>query len=116
MLYATIVLFIMAAIMGAYMFTMVLSRRPRPNWTLLLHGAFAATAISLLIYYSAMHTEESAPTASIVFFILAVFGGFIMLIIDKVMSRRVPVYFPLLHAGAAVTGLVLLVIYVINHS
>jgi len=111
----SLVFFGLAALVGLYMLSRFYRGLQRRNGTMLLHGLFAAAALGILIYYSAFESSNNVPFASIVFFIIAVFGGLFMAVWDKVMSRKMPRYFPLVHAGAAVTGVVLLIVFMLNH-
>ena len=98
------------------MLTRVYRKLPRQNGVMMVHGIFAATAIGILFYYSAFELNTDVPYGSIFFFIVAVFGGLFMVFWDKIMNRKMPRYFPLFHAGAAITGFILLAIYAYQHS
>ncbi len=111
-----LVFFGITATIGLYMLTRFFRGLSRQNGVMMLHGIGAGTAIGILFYYSAFELNTEVPYASIFFFIVAVFGGLFMAFWDKIMNRKMPKYFPLFHAGAAVTGFLLLLIYVINHS
>ena len=73
---------------------------------MLLHGLFAAAGFGILVYYSALELNSDIPYLSIFFFLVAVFGGIFMALWDKVMNRKMPRFFPLIHGSAAVDGIV----------
>ena len=104
------------AVIGLYMLRRFTKGLPRQNGVMILHGIGAATAIGILFYFSAFEVNSEVPYASIFFFIVAVFGGLFMVFWDKIMNRKMPKYFPFFHAGAAITGFVLLAIYVFNRG
>ena len=110
-----LIFFGIAAVIGAYMISRVFRRLPRQTGAMLLHGLFAGFAIGCLFYFSAMETTKNIPYASIFFFVLAVLGGVFMAMWDKIMNRKMPKYFPVMHASAAITGIVLLIIFLFNH-
>ncbi|MFC5269811.1 hypothetical protein [Adhaeribacter terreus] len=112
----SLIFFGLAASIGLYMFSRVLQGKPRQNGAMLIHGLFAAVAIGILFYFSAQEVNSEIPYASIFFFIIAIFGGAFMAMWDKIMNRKMPRYFPLMHAGAAVTGIILLIIFMVQHS
>ena len=111
-----LIFFGITALIGLYMLSRVYRELPRQNGVMIVHGIAAATAIGILFYYSAFEVITEAPFASIFFFIVAVFGGIFMVLWDKIMNRKMPKYFPLFHAGAAITGIILLAIFAFNHS
>ena len=111
-----LIFFGVTALIGLYMLSRVYRKLPRQNGVMMLHGIGAATAICILFYYSAFEVNTNVPYPSIFFFIIAVFGGLFMVFWDKIMNRKMPKYFPLFHAGAAITGFVLLAIYAYQHS
>lgn len=110
-----LIFFGLAATVGLIMLRRYYRKLPRRNLTMLIHGIFAAAGICLLFYYSAFEQNANVPYLSIFFFILAVFGGITMAMWDKVMNRKLPRYFPLFHAGAAVSGIISLIIHLMNH-
>src|SRR5678816_148440 len=110
-----LIFFGITALIGLYMLSRVFRGLPRQNGVMLVHGLFAGFAIGILFYFSANDPTTGIPYASIFFFVIAVFGGVFMVLWDKIMNRKMPKYFPLIHASAAVTGLVLLIVFVLNH-
>lgn len=116
MLHWSLIGFGLAASVGLYMLTRFYRSLPRQNSAMLLHGAFAATGISLLFYASVFEENSNVPYLSVLCFIVAVLGGITMAMWDKVMNRKLPAYLPLLHAGAAIAGVISLIVHVLNHQ
>jgi hypothetical protein len=105
-----IVLFALAAVFGLIVLLKVLKGEATPKPAVFIHGLIAASALALVLYYVVTHAEKS-PMASLVVFLIAALGGFFMFFMD--MSKRpVPKGVALIHAGAAVVGLVLLIAFV----
>ena len=111
----SLIFFLITASIGLLMITRFYRGLPRRNITMLIHGIFAAAAVGVLFYYSALEFNSEVPYGSIFFFIIAIFGGILMAMWDKIMNRKLPRFFPLFHAGAAVTGVVLLVVFMLRH-
>jgi FtsH-binding integral membrane protein len=114
-LHWVLIFFCLGALIGLYLISRVFRGLGRPNGVMMLHGLFAAVGIGVLFYHSAFEATKEVPYASIFFFILAVFGGVFMVMWDKIMNRKVPKLFPVLHGAAAATGLILLVLFMIRH-
>lgn len=112
----SVIFFVAAASFGLYMLIRVFRRLQRQTAVMLLHGIFAGFGVGLLFYFSAFERNSEVPYGSIFFFIVAVFGGVFMVMWDKIMIRKMPRLFPLIHASAAVTGLILLVFYMLRHN
>ena len=110
-----LIFFGITATIGLYMLRRFYRRLPRQNGVMILHGIGAAGAIGILLYASAFEQNSNVPFGSIFFFTIAVFAGLFMAFWDKIVNRNMPKYFPLFHAGAAITGFVLLAIHVISH-
>ena len=111
----SLIFFGITACLGLYMLSRFFQGLKRQNAVMILHGMGAAVGIAILFYYSASELNSEVPYPSIFFFILAVFGGLFMAFWDKIAKRKMPKYFPLIHAGAAVAGFVTLAYYVFTH-
>lgn len=112
----SLIFFAVTASLGLYMLSRYFRGLGRQNAVMILHGMGAAVGIAILFYYSAFELNTEVPYPSIFFFIVAVFGGLFMAVWDKVMNRKMPKYFPLFHAGAALAGFVTLAVYVFTHT
>lgn len=114
-----IIFFILTATAGITLFTYVWRGKNRPLFLVAVHGLLALSAYALLNYYAAteetqgiaMGTLKGAPNNSIIFFSLAAVGGIAMFIRDKVLKLGLKKWMPMVHGGAAIIGLVLLIIY-----
>lgn len=109
MIYVSIALFAAAAVGGLYIFRALLKNQATPKPVVYIHGAAAATALVLLIVYSIQHPEHY-PMVSIILFVAAALGGFILFFRDM-KGTPGPVGLAAIHALAAVTGFVLLLLF-----
>lgn len=109
MLITAIVLFVIAAFFGLILLKSVLRNQPTPKPAVFAHGLIAAAGLVLLLYYVITHAEK-LPIASLIVFVIAALGGFVMFFMD--MSKKpIPKGIALIHAAAAVIGLVLLLLF-----
>lgn len=112
MLIGAIILFVLAAIFGFILITKVFRNSPRPMGAILAHGLIAASGLVLVLIYVIKNAEKS-PMTSLILFVVAALGGFIMFGLDM-SKKNVPKGLALIHAGAAVAGLILLILFVAN--
>ena len=108
--YFIIGLFALAALGGIYLLTLVLQRKETPKLVAFVHGLAAATALVLLIVY-AMKNEGSF-TVSIVCFVLAALGGFVLIYRD-LTAKPIPRGLAVVHGLLAATGLIFLIVEVV---
>ena len=108
MIYTSIALFALAAILGMTLLTFVLRSKPTPKGVLFLHGGVAATALILLILYS--FRAAPRPIESLVLFILAAAGGLFMGIRD-ILGKPPPKWLAIGHGLLAVAGFGFLLYY-----
>ncbi|MCU7495388.1 MAG: hypothetical protein HF314_19390 [Ignavibacteria bacterium] len=106
-----IILFIIGALFGLHVLTHILNSKPSPKVSVALHGLFVATALVLLIIKIAGGTSGSTAIASLVFFVVAALGGFVMAYLDLVKKQPPPRALALLHPVLAAIGLVILIIF-----
>lgn len=107
--YAIIGLFALAAIIGMYLITFVLRNKETPKALAFVHGIFAAAAIILLCVY--VSDEGPDLTESLVLFIVAALGGFVLIARD-LTGRTIPKWLAVMHGLLAVSGFVFLLIRV----
>jgi hypothetical protein len=105
MIIAAIVLFSLAALLGIFLLTFVLRGKETPKAVTFIHGPLAATGLVLLIIYAFQHSP--APIASLILFIIAAIGGFVLITLDLTRSAA-PKWLALLHGLIAVAGFILL--------
>ncbi len=112
MLYLIVALFAGAAVLGLIVATAILSKKPEtPKGVVFGHGALAATGLALLIYY-AVSNQGDYPQAALIIFIVAALGGFILAYNDFIRKKAGPAGLVIVHALAAVTAFVLLLMFV----
>lgn len=110
MLVASIVLFVVAALGGVYMATSrVRNEKNPPMPVAVVHGIAAATGLILLLIHVFGSSFPALPTISAVLFVIAALGGFV-LFRKHTQGQLIPKPLMGVHAAAAVTGFVLLVI------
>lgn len=110
MLLTAIGFFSLAAFLGMILISYVLTNKNTPKGIAFTHGFIAAIGIILLIVYAFFH--HPSPLISITLFILAAFGGFILIYRD-IMGKSVPKWLAILHGLTALTGFVFLLIFTI---
>jgi hypothetical protein len=102
-----------AALVGIYLLTLVLTRKETPKAITITHGIFAATALILLLVYVLDH--KPAPIESLVLFVLAAAGGFVLVFKDFT-GRKIPRWLAVAHGLLAVTGFVFLICFIVVTS
>lgn len=110
MIYLSIALFALAAVLGLTILTKWLSKKNAPRAVVYSHGLVAATALVLLVVY-ALQNPDNFPKASIILFVLTALGGLYMFFND-LKNKTVPKAIPFVHALLAVSGLVALLLFV----
>lgn len=103
----TVAIFLIAALLGLFLISYILTNKNTPKGIAFMHGGIAATGIVLLIIYMFMYSSK--PYLALIFFVLAAIGGFIMMYRD-ITGMDLPKWLPLGHGLIAVVGFVLLLI------
>ena len=108
MLWLTIALFALAAVIGIIILKNWLTSANTSRTVIYLHGIFAAAGLIILIYYYINNPENNLKT-SLILFAIAAAGGFFMFFRDLkgIMS---PVWLAIVHALLAVSGFVFLLL------
>lgn len=110
MLTATIIIFAIAAVLGLTVAVAIITKKPStPKPAVYAHGLLAATGLVLLIFYT-MNNTGNSPRISLILFVIAAVGGFILFFND-VKKKPGPVGLVVVHALVAVTAFVLLLIF-----
>lgn len=109
MLYTAIAFFSLAAILGLTLASFVLRGKSTPKALVLVHGPFAAIGIFLLLVYAFYQSPK--PIASLVLFIIAALGGFVMLYRD-LTGQVLPKWLAVAHGLIAITGFAFLLAFV----
>jgi hypothetical protein len=111
MLYTIIACFALAAVLGLFLISYVLRGQQTPRIALILHGLFAATALGLLINYTL--SDKPGPLEALVLFLIAAFGGFIMVSRD-LTGHAIPKWLAVVHGLVAIGGFAFLVVFAMN--
>lgn len=109
MMYFTIALFALSAVLGLIILINWLTKKDAPKSVIYSHGLVAAVALVLLIVYAAQN-PDNFPKASIILFVLAALGGFYMFFND-LKKKASPLAIAFVHALLAVAGFVMLLAY-----
>lgn len=109
MLLAAVIVLLSAAFGGLTLAWLVWRGRPVPRRVGLLHGLVALTGIVLLIAYDLRFPHDIPLNAAAVVFLLAASGG-LMLLVFRLIRQPLPGFMLSLHALAAVSGIVLLLV------
>jgi hypothetical protein len=110
MIYVIITLFALAAVMGIIIAAAIFGNKPStPKPAVVAHGLFGATALVLLIVF-AMNNPMTYPKASLILFVIAALGGFLLLFND-LKKKPGPKGVVVIHALVAVTAFVLLLAF-----
>ena len=112
MIYATIILFALAAVLGLTILIKWLSNRTASKTVIYAHGAIAAIALITLVVW-ALQNPDNYPQLSLILFLVGAIGGFYLFYSDQKRNvRPVPVAF--IHALLGVAGFVLLLLYALG--
>lgn len=107
-----IILFAIGALFGLHVLTHILKNKPTPKTSVFLHGLFVAIPLIMVIVAVANgENVTSSLTASMIFFLMAGLGGFVMVYLDLGKSKLPPKGIAILHPILAVVGLILLIVY-----
>ena len=101
-----------AALGGAALATLHFrGRSPLPMSLVLLHGSLAASGLALLAIAAVVQSDFGGlALASLAIFVIAALGGF-YLVSHQLRDRALPSAVVLIHGGAAVVALLLLLWY-----
>ena len=111
MLYLTIGLFAVAALIGVLILKNWLTSATTSKTVVYAHGIFAALALVLLLYYTIQNPSGSLKT-SLILFVIAALGGFYMFFQD-LKGKFSPTWLAFVHGLLAVAGFVSLLLMVI---
>jgi hypothetical protein len=110
-LYTVTGLFALGALLGMYLLAMILQNKETPKFITFLHGLFAAVALIILIIYAVNHGP--GLTESIILFVMAAIGGFILVYRD-ITAKKIPKWLAVAHGLLAVSGFTMLLVFVVN--
>lgn len=107
MLKFIIVLYIIVALIGIYLFTKLFSKTSPKMTVGVIHGILGLFGISLLIIYTSF-LEGDTPYLSILFFVMAFFFGGGMFVMSA-QGKKFPKVIAFVHIAIALTGIYFLV-------
>lgn len=105
-----IILFSLTALGGAYLASFILTNKNPPKVVAMMHGGFAVLGLILLMTYSVLY---SGSGISIILFIMAAMGGFIIFSKGRV-GKVIPKPLIVGHGLLALVGLAFLILWGIN--
>ena len=111
MLYSALGFFALAALLGLYLLSFLLSNKNIPKSVALTHGFFALIGIMLLIIYPLYH--HISPMVSLVLFLIAVAGGLLLFYRD-LTGKKMPILLAVGHAFAAIIAFLLLLVFILT--
>jgi uncharacterized membrane protein len=109
MLYLSIALLALTAVLGLTILLKWLMNKNAPRSVVYSHGIVAATALVILLIYAFQH-PENFPKASIILFVTAALAGFYMFIGD-LKNKPHPIAIAFIHGLVAVAGVIFLLIF-----
>ena len=111
MLMTATILFTLAAMGGLFMAAIRFTAKHNPPaWLAMLHGLLAASGLTLLAYAVCTIPVSPLATLALVLFLLAATGGAVMSLAYKWKQRLLPAWLVLVHALAAITAFLLLLL------
>jgi hypothetical protein len=110
MLMTAVILFAVAAVLGIVLASSHLKGKFPPIAFALVHGILAASGLVILILSVVRAAEAGMGTYSLVFFVIAALGGFV-LVSYHLRKRALPVGLIIVHGLMAVVGFVLLLLW-----
>jgi hypothetical protein len=110
MLYTTIALFALSAVLGLVILIKWLTKKDAPKAVVYSHGIVAAVGLALLVYYAIVNPNDF-PKISIILFVIAAVAGFYMFFKD-LAKKPSPMALAFIHALVAVVGFLALLIFV----
>jgi hypothetical protein len=113
MLATAIVLFIFAAIFGVIVLLSILKNHRTPKPIVVIHGSLGGVGLLIALTYLAMGNITPLYLTSMGFLLVAITIGFIVFGID-ISGMRIPKWLALLHPLLAVTGVIILIVYMIQ--
>jgi hypothetical protein len=110
MMYLTIGLFALSAVLGITILVSWLNKKNVSRAVVYSHGIAAAIALGLLVWYAVEH-PGNFPRVSLILFGIAAIGGFYMFFLD-LKKKPGPMAVAFIHGLLAVAGFVMLLAFV----
>jgi hypothetical protein len=111
MINLSICLFVLAAILGLILATMLFKKKETPKPVVVIHGLVAGSGL-LLLFLHTLGNPQRLLQVAIGLFVLAALGG-VILFANDLRRRPGPLFLVVVHASAAVValGLVLIAVF-----
>ena len=110
MLLSALGFFLLAAVLGIYLLSLVLRSKQIPKAITIIHGLFAATGLVLLVVYPIYYNP--APILSLVLFVFAALGG-VTMAYKGITGKSVPAWMAMGHGTVAIIGLATLIVFIL---
>jgi len=108
MLTATIILFVLAALLGLTVAVQILKKKSTSKGVAIAHGAFGAAGLIVLVLHAAKNPNQLLTTA-IILLVVAALGG-LTVFINDLRGKVGPVGLVVIHALVAVSAVVLVLV------
>ncbi len=112
MLYASIALFAVAAVLGLTVAAALLRRKETSKPAAVAHGVLGAAGLVVLLLYALQHPQRFLSVA-IGLLVIAALGGFVLFAND-LRKKPGPLFLVVVHALAAVVAVVLVVLVAVG--
>lgn len=110
MLTTSLIFFVLAAMLGMYLLSLVLTDKPIKKEAAITHGLFAAVGLALLLIYPFYY--KPSPVVSTVLLICAALGGLTMMY-KGISGKAIPKWLALGHGTLALIGLGTLIVFIL---
>jgi hypothetical protein len=110
MIYVSIALFSIAALLGLTVLIQWLRKKEAPKGVVYSHGGVAIIALVILIVYSIMHPQHF-PLISLALFPMGAIAGIYMFFTYKGDGRKRPVSVAFIHAFFVLSGFIALLVF-----
>lgn len=110
MLMSALGFFLLAAVLGVYLLSLVLRSKQIPKAAAIIHGLFAATGLVLLVIYPFFY--KPAPILSMILFIFAALGG-VTMAYKSITGKPAPAWMAMGHGTVAIIGVATLLVFIL---
>ncbi|HKP32964.1 MAG TPA: hypothetical protein VJT83_09560 [Chitinophagaceae bacterium] len=111
MLKIAIGLFVAAAVLGIIILRAIIQQSETPKVAVFIHGLLAAAGLGLVTYYVITNPDNN-PLVSLIILAIGAVGGFYLLARD-LKKKPGPIGLAIIHMLAGLTGVILLLMFVI---
>lgn len=112
MLKTTIVLFVLAALLGLTVAVQILKKQPTSKGAVITHGAFGAVGLIALIFH-AVNNPNRLLTTAIILIVVAALGG-LALFVNDLRGKVGPLGLVVFHALVAAVAVALVLVVAIK--